>query len=275
MSALSNERQALKASREFREAHGLGVQPLGDLVELIEQTTRCDVAILNAEKDEHGLTMRDPARDTIYIGVACSRNPMRQRSTLAHELGHFVFGDWTQASEFERRPPEEIRADAFARHLLVPTEGVREFLGSIEVTEADLSAVVQRFLVSPEIAAIAIHDAGRISKATKDKWMQLRTPQLATKYGWMDHYGALQEDSTRLRAPQGLLKRAIAGYVEGVVTAQTIATLRGIPVNETVAELAAAGVFPIEREITDMDTNDLPPVDVDLSELDEGDSPSQ
>jgi Zn-dependent peptidase ImmA (M78 family) len=57
------------------EHHRLGVQPMDDLA-------------------EHGLTMRDPRRNAVFIGVARTRNPMRQRSTLAHELGHVLFEDW-------------------------------------------------------------------------------------------------------------------------------------------------------------------------------------
>jgi Zn-dependent peptidase ImmA (M78 family) len=73
------------------------VQPLGDLVAVIEQATGIDVAVLDVGPDEHGLAMRDPARGTVFIGVARTRNPMRQRSTLAHELGHVLFGDWADA----------------------------------------------------------------------------------------------------------------------------------------------------------------------------------
>ena len=77
------------------------------------------------------MTMRDPAREIAMIAVARTRNPMRQRSTLAHELGHVLFGDYRRprASGWSDRSPEEIRADAFARHLLVPVQGIRDVLG--------------------------------------------------------------------------------------------------------------------------------------------------
>jgi len=57
---------------------------------------------------------------------------MRQRSTLAHELGHVLFQDWadSDAGDWSERNPAEIRADAFARHLLVPVEGLRDFIGN-------------------------------------------------------------------------------------------------------------------------------------------------
>lgn len=262
------EQQARHAADKFRKDHRLGVQPLGDLVELIEQTTGYEVAVLEADEGEHGLTMSDPARGAVFIGLARSRKPMRQRSTLAHELGHLIFGDWTEESEYGRRSPEEIRADAFARHLLVPIEGVRELLGDrCPVSEADLSVVVQRFRVSPQVAAIAMREARYITEATKEDWMKVWTPQIATRHGWTDHYAALQDDSNRLRAPQGLVARAVAGYAEGIVTAQTIATLRGAAVGEVLDELDRAGIVPSQREPVDVDIGALPEVDTDLSGL--------
>src|SRR5258708_21343972 len=196
----------------FRRDHHLGVQPLGDLLEVIEHATGIDVAVLDVGPDEHGLTMRDPARGTVFIGVARTRNPMRQRSTLAHELGHVLFDDWVDSDggDWSRRSPAEIRADAFARHLLVPLEGLREFIKAPSpVGLIALSAVVQRYLVSPQIAAIALRQAGYIDEAAKQEWMALSAPQLAARFGWTDQYQLLQASSDRRRAPQRFLARAI------------------------------------------------------------------
>ena len=259
------------SAAQFRRDHHLGNQPLGDLVAVIEQTTGFDVAVLDAGPDEHGLTMRDPVRETIFIGVARTRSPMRQRSTLAHELGHVLFEDWadSDAGDWSARDPAEIRADAFARHLLIPVEGLRDFIGQRPaVTESGLSAVVQRFLVSPQIAAIALLEAGYIEETTKRDWMTLRTPQLAARFGWADQYQVLQASSDQRRAPQRLIARAIAGYVEGVLPAQAIATLRGIRVETLMEELSEAGVSPAERPIAWADPDDLPDVEVDLAALD-------
>jgi Zn-dependent peptidase ImmA (M78 family) len=166
---MNAEAEGRAMAGRFRTRHHLGAQPLGDLVAMIEQLAGIDVAVLDAERDEHGLAMRDPARGTVIIGVSRSRVPLRQRSSLAHELGHVLFGDWRDDSscDWSARDPKEVRADAFARHLLVPAEGLREFLEPDKrIVEADLSAVVQRFLASPNIATIALRDAGYISEAT-------------------------------------------------------------------------------------------------------------
>jgi len=266
------ETDACRTAQQFRQEHHLGTQPLGDLVALIEQATKIDVAVLDAGPDEHGLTMRDPERGVIIIGVARTQHPMRQRSSLAHELGHVLFGDWSDsnASGWADRTPAEIRADAFARHLLIPVDGVRDFLGTQNVaSQSVLSAVVQRFLVSPAIAAIVLHQAEYISKANKEEWMALTAPQLAVRFGWGDQYRTLQADSDRRRAPQRLLARAIAGYAEGVLPAQAIATLRGIPLDEAEKELREAGITREDRPVVWADASDLPEADVDLTALED------
>lgn len=269
---MNAEADARAAADQFRREHHLGTQPLGDLVALIEQATGIDVTVLDAGPDEHGLTMQDPERDVVIIGVARTHNPMRQRSSLAHELGHVLFGDWSQtdAGKWADRTPVETRADAFARHLLIPADGLRDFLGSRGVvSESVLSDVVQRFLVSPAMAAIALHQAGYIDKATKEEWMALTAPQLAARFGWSDQYHALQADSDQRRTPQRLLARAIAGYAEGVLPVQAIATLRGISLDEAEKELHDAGVAPAEQPVAWADASDLPDTDVDLTALEE------
>jgi Zn-dependent peptidase ImmA (M78 family) len=268
---VSAEAEGSELAAGFRLEHRLGEQPLGDLAAIIEQATGIDVAVLEADPDEHGMAVRDPARETVFIGVARTRNPMRQRSTLAHELGHVLSGDWTgiDAGSWSDRSPAEIRADSFARHLLAPVDGLRGFLGARRSTSLPvLSMVVQRFLVSPQIAAIALEQAGYIDEATKRDWMTLSAPHLAARFGWSDQYQALQADSDRRRAPQRLLARAIAGYAEGVLPAQAIATLRGMPLDTVLAELEEAGVTPIERPVAWADPADLPDVHVDLDALD-------
>lgn len=268
---MNPEAEGRAMAGRFRESGRLGTQPLGDLVTIIEQLAGIDVAVLDAGPDEHGLTMRDPARGTVFIGVARSRKPMRQRSTLAHELGHVLFEDWADDGAGARagRSRTESRADAFARHLLVPVEGLRDFLGPPGVAvQSHLSAVVQRFLVSPAIAAIALCEAGHIDEATKAEWMSLSTPRLAARFGWSDQYQALQADSDQKRAPQRLLARAIRGYAEGVLSAQAIARLRGVPLSVVEADLRDAGITPGEPAVAWAEHTDLPDTDVDLAALD-------
>ncbi|MER5671978.1 ImmA/IrrE family metallo-endopeptidase [Pseudonocardia alni] len=268
---MNPEREGKKQAERFRADHRLGVQPLGDLIEIVEHSTRADVAVVGVGPDEHGLTMCDPERGAVFVAVAATERPMRQRFTLAHELAHVVFADWEAPDgELGERGPRERRADSFARHLLVPSDGLRAVVGSRAVLdEATLSAVVQRFLVSPQVAAIAMEQAGLVDEATKGRWFDRTTPALAARFGWSDHYAALATDSARLRAPQRLLTRAIDGYVEGVVPLQVVATLRGLAPGVVEAEFRATGVVPAPPpDVAWAAGTSLPDVDLDALDRD-------
>ncbi|MFK5635990.1 ImmA/IrrE family metallo-endopeptidase [Ornithinimicrobium sp. LYQ103] len=272
---MSAEQEGRRAAQNFRLEHHLGSQPLADLITIIEQEMGHDVAVLDAPADEHGMSIRDPQRGVVFIAVARSRRPMRQRSSLAHELAHVVFGDWAD-QPITGRSATEVRADAFARHLLVPREGLRDILGTVgnrQVDTSTLSDVVQRFLVSPALAAIALHDGGYIATSTKTQWLGLTTPALASRFGWADLYAVLQDDADKPRAPQQLLRRAIAGYMEGVVSLETVASLRGRPLDQVRQELEAAGVEPAADLVEWSDAGALPDVEVDLSSLDDDAAP--
>ncbi|GAA4663227.1 ImmA/IrrE family metallo-endopeptidase [Arthrobacter cryoconiti] len=275
MTMSSAEEEGKLAASKFRADHGLGVWPLNDLVALIETRLDIDVAILDVEAKggEHGLTMFDPKGGATFIGVAKTDHPMRQRSTLAHELSHALFRDWV---DFDQPMPlarerREQRADAFARHLLVPEDSLRWFLAACtpgDLQMSHLSAVVQTFLVSPAIAAIAMDSAGFINSTTKAQWMGLHTPGLATQFGWLDQYRTLQADSSQTRAPQRLLTRAIRGYVEDIVTVETVASIRGLSASAVKEELDAAGIAPKVVEAVIMSDKDFPAVEVDQAFLD-------
>lgn len=244
---MNAEQEARTAAAAFRERHGLGFTPIDDLVALIDLTQHVDVAILDANADEHGMTVRDPQRGVTMVAAARTRNPMRQRSTLAHELGHIIFGDYSEpkSSGWSNRGPEEIRADAFSRHLLVPIPGLRQALGGVDSPSLpDLSRLVQRFRASPQIVAIQLHDSKLIDLGRKREWATLTAPVLAARFGWSDLYVALQAESDTRRAPQRLLTRATAAYETGAVSLPFIAALRGISVDRVAAEFAEQGIAP-------------------------------
>ncbi|MEV0031259.1 ImmA/IrrE family metallo-endopeptidase [Nocardia sp. NPDC050793] len=267
---MSAESEGREAAERFRKQHRLGVQPLGDLVTLIEQTVGADVAVLDTDVDQHGVTMRRGDMGRVYIAVARTTRPMRQRSTLAHELAHVVFDDWSSEPEVDSTSPTESRANSFARHLLLPLQGVSDLVaeGGRGGELVMLSTVVQRFLVSPQIAAIALAQIGFIDEVTKRQFMSETTPRLAARFGWSDQYQAMQLESNRRRAPQRLLARAISGWLQNAVSIQTIALLRGLDPATVEKELTEAGLAPAELTPAWNDPADLPEAGIDLAELD-------
>lgn len=229
-----NEDVARALAETFRAGHGLDARPLGDLFELLHGTIGCDVTAMEAGEEEHGLSMRDPDSGRIVIAVATTRHPMRQRSSLAHELGHVLAGDLTSGAVAQpgSRRPVEIRADAFARHLLLPVAGLHARFGSAselvaQVDEAGLAAVVQEFEVSPQLAAIQLKQAGLIGTAACRALSSLTTAKVATRYGWLTQYKTLALASAQPRSPQELMRRAVEGYGAGVLGIAELASWYG------------------------------------------------
>ncbi|MFV0458591.1 MAG: ImmA/IrrE family metallo-endopeptidase [Actinomycetales bacterium] len=245
------ETSAREAAARFRADNDLGIAPIADVVALIAQAQDVDVTVLDvADTDEHGLTMVDPERGATVVAVACSENPMRWRSTLAHELGHLIFEDHNlgDPGRLAANTPVEERARAFARHLLLPMEAVERFVAHAGIRDLSaLSDLAQRFQVSPAIAAIQLRDAGHIDDARFEEWQRLYTPTLASRFGWTDQYRALQGESRQRRPPQRLLARAVSGYLAGVVSIETLASIRGVSVEVLTVEFDEAGIVPPEH----------------------------
>ncbi len=243
---MSNESTARARAEAFRDAHELGTSPIGDVFELVYRSTGIDVSVIDASTAEHGLTMKDPRSDRICIAVARTENPMRQRSSVVHELGHVLAGDLDSDDSLSpgSRNNAEIQADTFARHLLLPIAALAgRTVGTPTYDDPLLSEVIQEFGVSPQVAAIQMREAGLIDASTCDAWMRLSTRHIAAINGWLDRYDQLAEDSNRARAPQGLLSRAVRAYRHGQLGLAELAAWYGRPEAELEAELGP----PIEQ----------------------------
>lgn len=217
----TNEQRAEALAEDVRRRHDLGDGPIKDLFEFVHATADVDVLSMDAPQAEHGLTMIDPATGRAVIAVATTPHPMRQRSSIAHELAHVLAGDLDQPEQLTpgERSPQEIRADAFARHLLLPLGAVAKRFAKVqaEPTLVQLSDLVQEFEVSPALAAIQLRTLGLIDADTCTRLSALSTAHLATRFGWLSQYRALAADSMQPRAPQRLMARAVEGYRRGVL----------------------------------------------------------
>ena len=80
---------------------------------------------------------------------------VRQRFTIAHELGHVVMHTAHGADDYSER-----QAEVFAGALLIP----RDILRREFATERDPEALARRFLVSREAVWIELQDARLVTK---------------------------------------------------------------------------------------------------------------
>jgi Zn-dependent peptidase ImmA (M78 family) len=261
---MNPEREGREAAERYRADHHLGTQPLGDLIALIDLEQGIDVAVIRSPADDaHGITVRDPNTGTSMLIATATANPTRLRSTIAHELAHHLFGDKTpERNHWDSRPAEESRATAFARHLLLPIAALADVLGEPSttrpITESDVSALVQRFVLSPQMVAIQLCQARYITEQQKNQWMAFTTPRLATRYGWSNTYALWQNESRAIRPPQRVLARAISGYVNGLVSIETIARLEDTDPNSARDALDDAGLTVQPASATLVDDGELP-----------------
>lgn len=245
----------------FREQLGLGDAPIRDLPALIATGTRVDVAVMNMPAGLDGMTRKDPESEAFIVAVATTDNPERQRFSLAHELGHILFGDFeTDASTVHATGPNETRAHDFARHFLAPVEGVRRVVDSLPGAgpETLTSAVVQHYGVSPMPALIQLQAVGAITAGDRASLSSTTSQTLATRFGWSEERAAQIADSQRPQPPQTIVAAATRAYADGKLSLRILARLRGvtdIPALE--AELAAAGMLPVPQSL------ERPQIDVD------------
>lgn len=107
----------------------LGTAPLSDLPEIVEgQGVR--VGRLPLDDCISGLFLADD-KNGLAILVNADHSEQRQLFSYAHEYGHLLFDRKEKATisrRAEREKLNEVRANSFAAALLLPEEGIREFL---------------------------------------------------------------------------------------------------------------------------------------------------
>lgn len=95
------------------------------------------------------------------IAINKSHNPLRQRFTTAHELGHFLLGhgmeDITDDREvdesFEKTDLKEREANLFASSLLMPADWVKE---AVKINGLDIDKLSSLFDVSKQAMTIRL-----------------------------------------------------------------------------------------------------------------------
>lgn len=163
-----------EAARLLREAWGLGVEPLPNLVHLCE-SRGCKVL---------GLPGMAAPVDAIsswyegdpYIFLARRRSPEGVRFDVAHELGHLVMH--SAGDSFEMGTKEEREADRFASEFLIPTDGVTQYLPAAPSLDL-LLQVKKHFQVSALAMARKAYSLGRLSE-----WAHRQTVAELTRRGF-------------------------------------------------------------------------------------------
>ena len=250
----TSQARGLVLAANVRTTLGLGIGPIFDLPEVLEQLTGVDVGSAPMPDGVSGVCATDPARATSLVLVDSNEVADRQRFTLAHELGHLLFGDRAHVGAADgRRLPLEVRCDEFARNLLIPQDGVTAWLtrsvGKAErsrVDERTVARLARHFGITPDAARVQL-DRMHLLQATMTSLPSGRT--LAYRYGWGPAFDSEQAAASQPRVPRRLLDRAVEAYRAGWLGVSALARLQGRPVADVEQALADAGIVaqPVVR----------------------------
>jgi Zn-dependent peptidase ImmA (M78 family) len=157
-----------KRGREARAALELDPNaPIGCLLDVVEGSLGWPVVVREMPEDVAGACWRED--DNVVLHVNARHAWVRQRFTLAHEVGHAWCGhdgklevDSVKTISGGTTTPYEVQANAFAAELLLPKAAV-EALGLEEPTLEEVVRIAAVYGVSAIVVLIRFRQAKRVS----------------------------------------------------------------------------------------------------------------
>lgn len=169
----------------------------------------------------------------------------KQHFTIGHELYHLYIQENFRSKTcktglFDMKDPEEYRADLFSASLLLPHEGIREFISAAEAKSITLQTILKienYFSVSRRALLYRLKSLGYINSATYESFTQ------AVKKG------AVQNGYTTTLYEPGNVGEVIGEY--GIL-ANKLYQSDKISESHYMELMSAIGINPLEE---DLDTN--------------------
>lgn len=233
-----------RLAEEVREDLGLAGEPIPDILEIVEHRVRLDVALEPLPDGVEGLCVRVHGFALVLVNSA----PVvgRRRFSIAHELGHFMAGDvdgFHVDESLSGRGTAEIRANAFAAHLLMPESGLEQWIGGREIDERTICGLQYTFGVSLEALLWHLQNLDLISEHRRRTLRKVGAKSLAFQHGFIDQWRTSHEGRGRVRPPGDLYRRAVDAYQQGLIGAERLARLLGYDDPEELRrELEDAGI---------------------------------
>jgi Zn-dependent peptidase ImmA (M78 family)/transcriptional regulator with XRE-family HTH domain len=213
---------AENAARALRTHWGLGIDPILNLSELLEEH---GIKILSVDlSDIDGLTAnvrRKNGEPIPVIAVKGNTWSERKRFTLAHEVGHMVM-------DVRSGVNAEKAANRFAGAFLMPTEALWREIGKhrTAISLGEFLRLKQLFGASFQAITYRCHDLGIISDAA-----YRRLFQVFNEHGWRkppyEELGAMPPHEEQPRRMARLCFRALA---EGLISEAKAAEILGTSV---------------------------------------------
>jgi Zn-dependent peptidase ImmA (M78 family)/transcriptional regulator with XRE-family HTH domain len=252
--------QGRKLAGQVRRALGLGDGPLARFPELMEERFRLDVDVSPLPEAVDGLCVSVGDRTLVLVGS--SKPSSRQRFTLAHELAHYLVDDLDPLYVDERgartRSMAEMRANAFAAHLLMPESGVRSAIGGIDDDAERAVRVALRFGTSVSAAAYQLGNLGLLPDTVRDRLADAGSKPLLMRYALPSDWQQDERGRGQVRPPGRLYGRATLAFRRGLIGLEPIADLLQRPDRDQLRqELEDAGLAPDEDVLSAASPNAL------------------
>lgn len=248
---------------ESRQRLGLGVRPVWNMVALLEEE---GVFVVEAPFESNNLfgafTYSEEAGPCVLINTHCTRG--RQTTTAAHEYCHnlkdreriraIVCGRHNEDEEVERY------AYTFARHFLMPREGVLQVLDDLgalsrDIDEEDVVHLRWHFRVSYHVASLHLMQLGFVSRSDYDRLRDVGVWSLDRRLGYdpdEDRKEPPKRDAEPLRRPRPLVELAVKAYESERITLSRFAEVMGLGRAAAADFLEDAGVelrFPSREDV--------------------------
>ena len=233
-----------------RQVLRLGDGPVAALPEVLEERLRLDVDFSPLPEAVDGLCVRVGDRALVLVG---SRKPSsRQRFTLAHELAHYLVDDLDPLYVDERgvrpRSVAEMRANAFAAHLLMPEPGVRAAIEGLADDAERAVRVARTFGTSVSAAAYQLGNLGLLPDGVRDRLAEAGSRPLLMRYALPSDWQEDESGRGRVRPPSRLYRRATLAFRRGLIGLEPIVELlQRSDRDQLRQELEDAGLAPEEE----------------------------
>ena len=252
--------QGRRLAGQVRRALGLADGPITRFPELLEGRFPLDVDVSPLPEAVDGLCVSVGERALILVGS--SKPSSRQRFTLAHELAHYLVDDLDPLYVDERgarsRSVAEMRANAFAAHLLMPEAGVRAAIEGAAGNAEQAVRVALSFGTSVSAAAYQLGNLGLLPEAERDRLVDAGAKPLLLRYAQPSDWQHDESGRGRVRPPGRLYSRAMLAFRQGLIGLEPLVELLRHPDRDQLRqELDDAGLTPDIDALTATDPDAL------------------
>jgi hypothetical protein len=243
------KRAGQESAERLREGLQLGDEPITDLVGLTEELG-FPVVFRPLPEGMHGLNVQDAREGTVTrLIIVSTQGPWTlQRYTLAHELCHALYDDDGQVIvdyvDIPDRLPE-LRAEVFARHLLLPMQALKHDVGIARRVGASWAVMTAHLMVrwgmSRKAVLRALEDDGLAGPVETLPIRSRSIDSLMAEAGLSERWEGLSAGQSESSGSPQLVSRALEAYSRGLVGARVVAELLGQDIEVTREELLAQG----------------------------------